>query len=231
MRVYPVVHINDRERAVEQAELALELGADGVYLIDHKPVDDQLLFDVFSDLDAAKPSSYIGVNLLGLTPLNAMTTVEHAVQSGNLSRTPNGLWADDATRESLPGEAMSYKNSHDVLRNMRYLGGVAFKYTPTFTDDPLLAGEQVALLRDRVDVVTASGQGTGIPPSRAKMAAMKTAAGGTLAVASGISHENVGDYVGLVDEALVASSVETRPYSGIFDRPKLEAFITAVHDL
>jgi predicted TIM-barrel enzyme len=231
MRVYPVVHINNHESAVDQAELALELGADGVYLIDHKAVDDQLLFDVFNDLDAAKPNSYIGMNLLGLSPLNAMKSIEHAIQSGDLSRTPNGLWADDATRESQPGEVMAYKNSHDALHQMRYLGGVAFKYTATFTEDPRLASEQVALLRDRVDVVTTSGMGTGKPPTRAKMAAMKTTVGDTLAVASGISYENIRDYAGLVDETLVASSVETAPYSGIFDRSKLEAFIAAAHDL
>ncbi len=33
--VFPVVHINDRDIAVEQADLALKLGVDGVYLINH----------------------------------------------------------------------------------------------------------------------------------------------------------------------------------------------------
>lgn len=43
MRVYPVVHINTPEVAVEQATLAIELGADGVYLIDHQGYEEQQL--------------------------------------------------------------------------------------------------------------------------------------------------------------------------------------------
>lgn len=36
MKVFPVVHINMSETAVVQAKTALDYGADGVYLIDHK---------------------------------------------------------------------------------------------------------------------------------------------------------------------------------------------------
>jgi phosphoribosylanthranilate isomerase len=54
---------------------------------------------------------------------------------------------------------------------------------------------------------------------------------GTLAVASGLSIENIDDYAGLIDEVLVASSVETKPYSGVFDTAKLKQFIDKAHSL
>ena len=60
---------------------------------------------------------------------------------------------------------------------------------------------------------------------------MKHAVSRDLAVASGISIENIADYQGIVDEVLVSSSVETAPYSGVFDPFRLHAFIRAAHEL
>lgn len=115
---------------------------------------------------------------------------------------------------------------------MRILGGVAFKYTRTFTNNPELAAQEVRTLYGATDVVTTSEEGTGTAPPVAKIQKMKIAsADKPLAVASGIKLENIGDYENIVDEVLVASSVETSPYSGIFDRDKLKAFIRKAHNL
>ncbi len=50
-------------------------------------------------------------------------------------------------------------------------------------------------------------------------------------MASGIGLGNIDDYAGIVDQVLVASSVEPEPYSGIFDATKLAEFIAIANDI
>ena len=83
----------------------------------------------------------------------------------------------------------------------------------------------------RLEFNTTSGSGTGIPPTVAKLRAMREAAARPIAVASGISSSNIGNYESLVDEILVASSVETAPYSGVFEMAALARTIEAAHGL
>lgn len=116
-----------------------------------------------------------------------------------------------------------------LLAQSRILGGIAFKCTSTFTDDAEIARRETTALRGAVDVVTTSGSGTGSPPSVDKIRSMKTAALKPLAVASGLSPVNVVEYEGLIEEVLVASSIETSPYSGVFDRTLLSRMITECH--
>jgi len=225
MKVFPVVHVNEPSVAVEQAHVALELNADGVYLIDHHAdSDNERLFQTFSWLTAKHPDSYVGMNVLNRRPLDALRSLLGAFVA------PSALWADDAKAEPSFGAVKAFRDEVPFLKSVRYLGGVSFKYTPDFTEDPEAATRQVAENMDRVDVVVTSGAGTGNPPTVAKIKAMKEAAG-TLAVASGISLENMEDYAGLIDEVLVASSVETVQYSGIFDTKKLGQFIDMAHEL
>ena len=49
-----------------------------------------------------------------------------------------------------------------------------------------------------------------------------------LALASGVSPENIESYASTVDHILVASSIETRPYSGILVEERLAALIDLV---
>ncbi len=237
MKVFPVVHINSPEIAVQQTHVAFDHGADGVYLIGHG-LSPETVLNTYAQARAEYPTEYIGVNLLGLNAIRAVEkTAEFANKSGIVA--PSGLWTDDArTPEGVPAtRAMEIKDTHDALARMRLLGGVAFKYRPTFTENPEQAAEEVRDLIDAVDVVTTSGAGTGTPPTFAKIAAMKAAAGSKpLAVASGISLDNMKDYVNkdgspLIDEILVASSVETAPSSGLFDQATLQAFIKQARNL
>ena len=87
-------------------------------------------------------------------------------------------------------------------------GGVAFKYGPdeTLTGEPLQA--LAASAARFVDVVTTSGPGTGHAAELAKIVTMREAIGDhPLAVASGTTVENVGQFLPLVDAFLVATGV------------------------
>lgn len=231
MKVFPVIHINNTERAVHEAEVALDMGADGVYLIDHHGGEPDTTFEVFNTIDEHRPDAYVGVNLLGYSSTDVLKTMRDAHQRRELVRIPDGVWIDDVRHSGnmSPREVFEYKQNDSVLRSMRILGGIAFKYTRSYTDDPGKAQDEVGSLESAVDVVTTSGKGTGSAPSASKIRAMHEASTKPIAVASGISLDNIGDYRGFVDEILVASSVETAPYSGVFNQGELRAFIEAAH--
>lgn len=229
MKVFPVVHINDRDIAVEQARTAIGLGADGVYLISHGGGSGEVL-DVLDRVRHREPVAFLGVNLLGHSTESALRQIHE--YGGSTGIFANGLWSDDIMEYGdQPSRAIRYKAQHPELAQVALLGGVAFKYTPRHTEDPAAAASAARQLEPFVDVVTTSGPGTGMSPQPAKIAAMKHAIGKPLAVASGIGLDNIDDYAGTADQILVASSVETEPYSGIFDATTLAKFIAIAHDI
>ncbi len=76
-----------------------------------------------------------------------------------------------------PSGALHYKAERPELAGVALLGGVAFKYTPSYTADPIAAATAVREMEPFVDVVTTSGSRTGMSPQVAKIAAMKHAIG------------------------------------------------------
>lgn len=230
MEIYPVVHVRNTIQALNQTELALNHGADGVYLIRHtgNKQEDPVaaLLDTYRDVRQELPEAFIGINMLGLISVDAFLELSKMEREG----TPqvNGLWVDDA----LPGGWLVPKLREEIpkLKSVRYLGGAAFKYTETHTQDPALAAKEALRCSGMVDTLTTSGEGTGSPADIEKVAAMKAVIGSQhLALASGVDISNIESYKPYVNEVLVASSIETKPYSGIFVESLLSELIQAAH--
>jgi predicted TIM-barrel enzyme len=232
IEVYPVIHIKDTQQAVDQAGVAFEAGAAGVYLIDHESGGQpDKLVSAFNEVVWSWPDSFVGVNLLQpRSGYNVFSFILSHIQDGSLARLPNGVWVDDADRE----HAKLTELRHEVaeLDYISYLGGVAFKYSAGYTDQPDKAAQLAAQMAPEVDVVTTSGPGTGVPPSPDKIHAMKQAIGDKkLAVASGIDSQNIANYRGSIDQLLVATSIETEPYSGIFIPAEVVRLIDAANSV
>jgi len=226
LEVFPVIHINEVSQVLAQAEHCYESGADGIYLIDHNSRSDPtFLVQTYNEVDDHYPGRFIGLNFLQLTSgYSAFSFIYNALQKGRIQRQPDSIWEDDARPRRY--ELMNLREDHPELALIRYLGGVAFKYTSTYTDHPGLATTEAKRLAPVVDVVTTSGKGTGHPPSPEKIKVMKNAIGSKkLAVASGISADNIASYSGLFDQLLVSTSIEVVPYSGIFEPDKLKQLI------
>lgn len=242
-QVYPVIHIHEAAQTVEQAGVAFEAGADGVYLIDHgQSPPEQGIFAIFDQFDAVKaahPDRFVGINVLGVKGVAQALRILRAVQEmGYPTNLPDGLWVDDAVGEITPEvvddlrEIRAIRNEWPASESVKILGGVAFKYTPTYSEDPEFTGWLTSLVAEYVDVVTASGAGTGQAAPVDKVQAMSAVAreqGKPLAIASGVDAENMPLYADVVDEVLVATSIETEPYSGVFDRDKLNDLIQIAH--
>lgn len=107
--------------------------------------------------------------------------------------------------------------------NCLYFGGVAFKYQRHVEDF-----ESACRVATRyMDVVTTSGPGTGHAAEVEKIRRMKAALGVIpLAIASGVTPENVADYLPHADCFLVATGI-SRSFTEL-DPARVRSLIAAV---
>lgn len=234
MNVFPVVHVIDSLQAVEQTAVAMDAGSDGVFLIDHSHRGEDDLVKAFNAVTSSFPEAYVGLNFLSRSTAGAFELVDDLIGSGKLHRAPNALWCDDAIEyaedyteaENYLRSLQAFRNNSPRLSGIKLLGGVAFKYTAGYTDVPKIAAHDAKAYAPFIDVITTSGEGTGHAPSPEKISAMKKVLGDQeLAVASGIDASNLQEYGDSIDTVLIASSIETEPYSGIFDPSKIREFV------
>ena len=183
--------------------MAKDVGADGIFLISHGTISGRHLARyIYPTLELVLRPFWMGVNFLDLDNAAAL---EEAVRVG-----ADGLWVDNCgadTEDDLSKSLFSQVQSraHAEGRAVPILfGGTAFKYQP-FCAEPAVAAWRASRF---VDVVTTSGEATGQPPTVGKIRAMREAIGDhPLAIASGISADNLGRYIKNVDAFLVATSI------------------------
>lgn len=221
--VLPVVHVEDREQAVRNTAIAVEAGSDGIFLISMKGRSHDYLREIHSEVSEKFPGFWIGVNYLDLPAVEVFA---------NLNPRINGVWTDNAEiNESLGEQLRAAQIKKAKERNGwqgLYFGGIAFKYQERVADANL---EQTARVAAKyMDVVTTSGSGTGSAPDVTKIELMKRGVGDfPLAIASGISPDNVYKYLEIADAFLVASSLLV-PNTENFDPVKVKALIQAVRE-
>ena len=228
--VLPVIHVLDVTQTSHNIRTAVIEGAHGVLLINHDfPVDDFL--PILREVRAAFPMVWLGVNFLAVTGKEAFPLL------GQLAREGVGIdayWADDACideREAIEaqGEAIAIRRSREESEwQGLYLGGSAFKkQRPVDPADYALAA---TIAQQYMDVVTTSGVATGEAADVDKVKVFRGAcADSPLAVASGISPDNAGEYVDYVDCVVVATGIN---YPGDFyniDPMRLRRLMTIAH--
>jgi predicted TIM-barrel enzyme len=120
------------------------------------------------------------------------------------------VWVDNAGIDEMADEQTQAERTAAAQAKSGwqglYFGGVAFKY-----QRPVANLARAAVLATRyMDVVTTSGSGTGQAAHQEKIRTMKQAVGDfPLAIASGITPENVHRYLGLADCFLVATGISS----------------------
>ena len=198
-----VVHITSTEQAIRNTGIARDEGADGVFLINHHTNFLHLL-SCFEGVRRKFPEFWIGINCLDL---------DRQAMFKRLPVTAGGFWADDAgIQEEFEEYGMDpsydarkffeYRAQHP--KNGIYFGGVAFKYQKP-SRNPAFAAKVAA---PYVDVVITSGVATGVAADVEKIKAMKIAMDDApLALASGVTPENVSTYLPYVDCFVVSTGV------------------------
>jgi len=215
--ILPVIHVSSLYQAAHNTELARAAGADGVFLINHSMSATQLL-SIHERVRRKHEGFWIGVNCLGVTANKVFELVSLDVA---------GVWTDNAgireDEEEQPYAEQVVKARTRAQWQGIYFGGVAFKYQRHVND--LARAAQVAA--DYMDVVATSGPGTGQSADIAKIRTMKEALGDfPLAIASGITPENVAEYLPVADCFLVATGI-SRSFEEL-DPTRTQALVDAV---
>jgi predicted TIM-barrel enzyme len=205
-KIYPVVHYLDRATAFSEADKAAQGGADGIFLISHHG-DDYELLDVGVEIKSKFEGFPVGINLLNTSPIDA---TENAIQRGYPM-----LWGDDmgvdSTGVNETGQAIkTTKAAKDST--IEIFASVAFKYRRT-EPDPAMAA---TMALSAGFIPTTSGSATGSAPDVAKIASMSAATKGVLAIASGMTPENVVLFAPHLSHILVATGIS-------IDEHKLDA--------
>lgn len=222
-KILPVIHHLDRQTSLEQADLALRCGADGIFLISHNDADAELpglgqeiAARWAGRTTAAGARPFIGLNMLSTNPVAALGHVAKA----NL----DGIWIDAAGFTSFGATPAGQKLAQAAKEapGVSVFASVAFKYQPEEANPPQAA----AVVRKFGLLPTTSGAGTGQAPSVDKIATMSAAAGGQLAVASGMDPQNVHLYAPYLSHILVATGVSIDDHH--FDEHLLQRFVQAV---
>ncbi|MDP3941844.1 MAG: BtpA/SgcQ family protein [bacterium] len=206
----PVIHVVDSPTAVENTRVAEAEGADGVFLINHS-MTAQRLWPIYEEVRDNYPDFWIGVNCLDLSPIKVFREAPIGI---------DGVWVDNAgTAVAMatfePLEDITLARVHRGLFNETlYFGGVGMKHQPEIPDD--LLGLVAHLSSGWVDIVTTSGPATGVSAPIKKIEKMKMGIGLLpLALCSGVSAENVEEYLPYVNAFLVASSISVHDQSGV----------------
>lgn len=208
-----VVHVQSSRHALAATNIAREAGADGVFLIDHQPRPWTYLHDCYLAVRAEHPDWWVGLNFLGHDVADIFRVAPKDV---------SGLWADTIVS---PNEDEQIVEDNRLAHPALFFGGAAFKGQPLARS----LAEEARWAAERCDVVTTSGPRTGEPPDPSKLQVMRNALGPVtpLAIASGMSPENVTPFVPLVDCFLVSTMV-TDPKTELPIPSRVEDFVSAV---
>lgn len=212
IKVLPVIHHFDPETSLEQAFIAKRCGADGIFLISHHNEDAQVL-KTAEDIKDLISDFKVGINLLNSTP-------EYAFKMACLLGL-DMIWADDVgvTSQQVSQVGVDLAELSSNNKDVEIFGSVAFKYQ-AFEPDPEKAAKQVFELGM---IPTTSGAATGVAPTVEKIAGMSKATRGSLAVASGMTVDNIAEFAPHLSHVLVATGVSTDEYH--FDEELLRLFI------
>ncbi|WP_291518707.1 BtpA/SgcQ family protein [Acidovorax sp.] len=208
--VFPVIHHLNESTTFSEIQVARTCGADGVFLISHEGADLDLL-GVARTAIRENAGFPIGLNLLSMGCVQACKA---ALVVGS-----NMIWADDMGVDSqgLTAEGREMENLARKEPDLKLFASVAFKYRP-HEPDPVSAAAQA---REAGLIPTTSGDATGHAPDPRKIVAMGE--GGPLAIASGMTPENVLIYAPALTHILVATGVSRTEHH--IDPARLRALI------
>jgi predicted TIM-barrel enzyme len=220
--VLPVVHPVSAADAMASVAVAHAAGVKGVFTINQGMSSAEVL-QLVLEIRRKYPSLWVGVNLLGHSPAE-MLADGLAACDGRI----DGLWSDNAHIDERAVEQPRAAEFVTTRRDWRglYFGGVAFKYQRDVPAAEL--GRATKLASTYMDVVCTSGPGTGYAADPAKVVAMRAGVGPEVAIAlaSGVTAENVHEYLPYVDAYLVGTGIEAR--LGVLDPDKLNPLVAAV---
>ena len=206
--VLPVIHVLDAGQTIENIKKASGAGCPGVFLINHDFGVDPFL-PIIHEARNSFPDFWLGLNFLAVIGAKAFPVLSELEAAGCRI---DGYWADDARIDESAAIA-SQPEAQEILGvkeragwNGLYFGGTAFKKQREVAAADYARSAEIAC--EYMDVVTTSGVATGKAADTKKIETFRQACGDKpIALASGITPENVHLYSDLVDCLMVATGI------------------------
>lgn len=204
LQIWPVIHFQTNEVALRNAAIAARCGCDGVFLIDMAGQDDPMQLDATAaQIKQLHPKLKVGINFLSLRALDALDRNLHLGLDATWTDSP-GIRSDGIEATALDIESRLKASSSHL-----FFASVAFKYQPEDSDPPMAA----RFARKLGMVPTTSGMKTGQAPSTEKLRAMQqTNIGSALALASGVTPDNVQELGQFLTHVLVSTGISQSFY-------------------
>ncbi len=224
--VLPVIHVLDHEQTSRNVGIAMDEGAAGVFLINHDFAADRFL-PIIRSVRSAYPLVWLGVNFLAVTGKKAFPILADLEKEGCVV---DGYWADDArideqcSADEQPEAAEILAIKKDCGWSGLYFGGTAFKKQRIVDQQYFQISATIA--SGWMDVVTTSGVATGQEAGVEKAKIFREGVGeSALALASGITAQNVGGYANHLDAILVATGINVAGDFYNIDQSRLRRLI------
>lgn len=198
------IHATSKDQMLRNILIAHRAQAHGVFLVNHdSPYQRVLIRLLVLQRDHEVPEGFwVGVNPLGLPAEETFYQIPSEV---------GGIWVDNAgvDERTIVQETASRISTSRTYGGWRgvYFGGVAHKYQRPVADVKTAAQRAMNF----VDVITTTGEATGVAAEYTKVAMMREASGThPLSLASGVSTENIRNYKDLgVDCFIVNTSISS----------------------
>ena len=218
VKFYPVIHVdtNDESLAFKNAEIAARNGCTGVMFISMTG-DDKIIPDLAREIKEKFPQLRVGINLLQTKPEQALKiSIDHELDA---------TWEDEQiTGTKSPATEEEFESIKNLLKtnpNHEFFVGVAFKYQTTEKNPGAAANKALELGY----IPTTSGDGTGKAASQQKLTKIREEIGNKspLAIASGVTPENIHEHAKTVTHVLVATGIEKSHFE--IDEEKLKKLL------
>lgn len=227
--VLPVIHVLDNTQTELNIQRALDGGCKGVFLINHDFGIEKFL-PIIRHARETFPNIWLAINFLAVTGKHAFPVLGKLQNEGCRI---DGYWGDDARidehcdkanqREAAEILDVKKANNWDGL----YFGGTAFKKQRDVNPEHYATSAELAT--HFMDVVCTSGVATGHAADLDKIKTFRNACGETpLALASGITPENVGQYSNDVDCLMVATGINIKDDFYNIDPKRLQKLMQAL---
>lgn len=213
MNIIPVIHHIDENTTLNNAKLCSTYNAYGIFLISMDAINNDLPY-LAKLIKEKYPNLKVGINLLGETAYNS---VQKSIEF-NLDMT----WSDNPiiSNNKLHSDVNSIFNYLKNYKNHLFFNSVGFKYQNI--DNSLENSCFISNLNGFI--TTTSGEATGVAANLEKIKLMKNALKESpLAIASGLSCENISDYINYCDYGLISTGISKDYYN--FDEYLLDKII------
>lgn len=225
----PVIHLPaDGRLGMDAVRIALAAGADGVFLINQGTSVSNIVKNLIPAYrEEFGADLWIGVNPLGIDVENFISLSDETPE-----RRIDGVWSDDSGVDSMREDRyIAARDAYIAARKSTgwqglYFGGTAFKTQREVPQDKLaLVAQRAASF---MEVVCSSGRGTGVAADVPKVRTLREAIPGVpMALASGITPENVDPFLPFVEAYLVATGIEKS--FGVLDPARTKALADKIH--